>query len=871
MPRLRPSFRHCLPAAAFLAAALPVAAQQPTPAAMRFGADAPAGGVMPARLAGAPAFVPNRGQWPAPVLFAQRNGALTTWLADDGLTFDLHRVTAEQVQGTVVRLRLCGGDATAAAVGEGLRAGRHNYLIGGRRDWVCDVPTYEGVRRSDVYAGIDLRVGTRDGYPAYDFVVAPFADVGQITIAVEGVEQLTLRADGALLMQTAFATLVQQAPVSWHEDGEGRRTPVRSAFRLLGGNRYGFVVPDHAADQRLVIDPVISWGTFLGGNSDDNSVVVLKTRGDTVTIMGRSRSLDFPTSAGGYQTTLGGGTWDGFVAKFDPNRTGSSQLVFSTWIGGNGDDTVLDGVEDPANGDLFCVGASFSTDLAMAGGPATSNLGQEDATLMVLNAQGNGVSYGTYLGGNGLDWANQIHVDWSTRVATVAGYTASTDLAAIGAFQPAMAGVRDAFVQRLALALPAAQQLVWSTCVGGSQFEGSNNALPWNRQDLALQVHVGGAVTLAVQTASGDFPTTAGTVKPVFVGTPGLQTDVGIVRLDPAHAGAAQLAWGTYVGGGTDGAYDIVYGAHANADGSLWFGGISYDPTFPTTPGAFRTSMDPANGIANHDGILFRLSGDGSTLLYSTVLGASSSASTGDFVVEPSGTILSTGFTFGDVPTTNGARFPNRISNPAPDAFVVRFDARGNGADDLLYGSYYGGAAGESSFGIASDGRGGCFATGVAASANFPVTPNGFQTVNHGGPRDAWVLHMDLLPVGVERVGAASPACARPLFLATGGGPTLSAWDFEVASFGMSPCHIGVFQFGLERGIPLFVPGLGITQYVRPIFAIPVFADQDGFARVAMPLFGAATVGTVLAVQATWLGSCSPLEATDELRITVQL
>jgi len=65
----------------------------------------------------------------------------------------------------------------------------------------------------------------------------------------------------------------------------------------------------------LVVDPVVRWGTFLGGTSDDNSVVVLNTTGDTVTIMGRSRSLDFPTSAGAYRTGFGGGTWDGFVAK----------------------------------------------------------------------------------------------------------------------------------------------------------------------------------------------------------------------------------------------------------------------------------------------------------------------------------------------------------------------------------------------------------------------------------------------------------------------------------------------------------------------------------------------------------------------------
>lgn len=884
--------RHCAPCAspvppsprtrhharlASLVLAATVAAQQPTPftpTAMRFGADTtPAGIVQASALSGSPALEPNVGQWPDAVRFVQRNGSLTTWLTGDGLTFDLHRVTPERIEGAVVRLRLLGTTADAKTTGEGRRLGRYNHLIGPRRDWVRDVPTFDRARTTGVYDGVDLRVSTRDGYPAYDFEVAAGADPGQIAIEVEGVDELELAADGSLRMHTAFATLVQQPPVSWHEATDGTRVEVASGFRLLGGNRYGFDVDKGTASDtdRIVIDPVISWGSFLGGNSDDNSVVVLRTQGDTVTIMGRSRSLNFPTSAGSYQTTIGGGTWDGFVAKFAPGQAGSSQLVFSTWIGGNGDDTLLDGLEDPSTGALWFVGASFSTDLAMSGGPSATNLGQEDAILMAINAQGNAVSYGTYLGGNGLDWANQLHIDWNQRVATVAGYTSSTDLAAIGAFQSTMAGVRDAFVQRLDLALAPAQQLVWSSYVGGTQFEGSNNQLPWNRQDLALQVHAGGAVTLAAQTSSADFPTTPGTFKPAFVGTPGAQSDIGIVRLDPANAGAAQLVWGTYVGGGTNGTYDIAYGAQTMADGSIWFGGISYDPTFPTTAGAFRTAMAPTNGITNHDGIMFRLSGDGSTLLYSTLLGASSSASTGDFFVEPSGTIVTTGFTFGDVPTTTGARFPTRISNPAPDAFVARFDASGNGNADLLYGSYYGGSGGESSFGIVSDGRGGAFATGVAASVNFPVSTTGWQTVNQLGPRDAWVLHFDLLPTGVERLGQATPPCARPLFLATGGGPSLAHWDCEVVCNGVAPGAHGLFRFGVAWPNPLFVPGLDLELYLRPIAVLPTFADYRGFARVAMPMPTPATLGSMLAVQGLWIGTCSALAATDALQVTVQL
>ena len=101
---------------------------------------------------------------------------------------------------------------------------------------------------------------------------------------------------------------------------------------LLGNNEVGFALGSYDPRLSMVIDPVLSYSTYLGGSLGDIATgVAVNAAGDTY-ITGETGSSDFPISSGAYQTKIDGGntSTDVFVTELNPQ----GQLVYSTFIGG---------------------------------------------------------------------------------------------------------------------------------------------------------------------------------------------------------------------------------------------------------------------------------------------------------------------------------------------------------------------------------------------------------------------------------------------------------------------------------------------------------------------------------------------------------
>lgn len=256
--------------------------------------------------------------------------------------------------------------------------------------------------------------------------------------------------------------------------------------------------------------------------------------------------------------------------------------------------------------------------------------------------------------------------------------------------------------------------LAYSTYLGGSHSE------------FALGIAVDGTRSAYVtgQTASADFPTTAGALQSSFAGG---SADVFVSKLDPE---GSTLVYSTFLGGG---AFDAGFDLSVEGSGTVYVTGQTASLDFPTTPGAFQ----PSFGGGSADAFVSKLGREGSELLYSTYLGGGQLEFGFDIAVR-AGNAYVTGRTFSaDFPATPGA-FQTLLAGVA-DAFVTKLDRAGSA---LVYSTYLGGGNADFGLGIAVDGAGSAYVTGWTLSADFPTTAAAVQPGFAGG-EDAFVSKLD--------------------------------------------------------------------------------------------------------------------------------
>lgn len=224
-------------------------------------------------------------------------------------------------------------------------------------------------------------------------------------------------------------------------------------------------------------------------------------------------------------------------------------------------------------------------------------------------------------------------------------------------------------------------------------------------------------------TTGGGFPITPGAFQTTFGGT----TDAFVTKLNPA---GSALVYSTYLGGSND---DNGIGIAIDSGGNAYVAGFTNSPNFPTTGGAFQTSIP---GFGN--GFVTKLNPTGSSLVYSTYLGGSIFEQALGIALDGGGNAYVSGVTFSaDFPTTGGAF--QTVYGGNGDAFVTKLNPTGSA---LVYSTFLGGSGQDVGIEIALDAGGNAYVVGFTESPNFPTTPGAFQTVNGGG-RDAFVTKLN--------------------------------------------------------------------------------------------------------------------------------
>jgi hypothetical protein len=592
---------------------------------------------------------------------------------------------------TVLRLKLVGANGRAHVTSSQDLPTKVNYLLGNDpARWRTDIPTHAKVTYEDVYPGVDLVYYGTQQQLEYDFIIHPGSSPTAIRLRFDGADRIEVDGHGELVVQTAGGEVRQHKPRIYQEV-DGHRREIAGGYILHQPSQVAFEIGEYDARRPLVIDPTLAYSTYLRAVFGEGHGIAVDAAGSAY-VTGWTYPGDFPTTPGAFDTTANGDL-DVFVTKFNAN---GSALLYSTYLGGSAEDFGW-GIAVDAAGSAYVTGATQSADFPTTSGAFDTTLnGGYDVFVTKLNASGSAPLYSTYVGGSRGDEGRGIAVD-AVGSAYVTGYTGVDFPTTPGAFDTTANGDGEVFVTKLDA---NGSTLLYSTYLGGSSDE----------LGYSIAVDTAGNAYVTGLTASDDFATTPGAFDTTFHGG---YWDGFVTKLNAT--GSAPL-YSTYLGGSRN---DGGGGIAVDATGSAYVTGATESADFPTTSGAFDTTL---NGY--WDGFVTKFNATGSAPLYSTYLGGSFQDSGDGIAVDAAGNAYVTGSTgSADFPTTPGA-FDTTLDG-GYDVFVTKLNASGSAP---LYSTYLGGRNEDFGHSIAVDAAGSAYVTGSTSSADFPTTPGAFDT-----------------------------------------------------------------------------------------------------------------------------------------------
>lgn len=391
------------------------------------------------------------------------------------------------VNGHVYQLHFLGAQSVNPQASESLPQ-YHNYFYGSKPErWQGGVGLYQTVTYPNLYKGIDLQYHFNNQLK-YEFTVRPGAAVSDIQIHLKGADSLWLE-EGHLMIKTSLGMIREKAPYSYQEIEDSTQA-VPSRYKLRG-DTLTFAVSEYDARYPLIIDPELKFSTYIGSTQDNFGFTATFSADNGGYVGGIVfGGPGFPTTVGAYQDTFGGGNVDAVISRFNAN---GSQLMYSTFLGGSGNDIPLSLLEAP-QGQLFIMGntgsPNFPTtpdayDTSYFVGPKFNNAvafgtNQEGADIFVARLSSNGktLEASTLVGDSLSDGLNramdevltdaargEVILDTSGNVY-VASVTNSPNFPNTGQGNSSLKGFQDGVVFSLT---PGLKSLRWSTLIGGNQ------------------------------------------------------------------------------------------------------------------------------------------------------------------------------------------------------------------------------------------------------------------------------------------------------------------------------------------------------------------------------------------------------------------
>jgi hypothetical protein len=717
------------------------------------------------------AFEANQGQVDPQVKYMARGNGYKLFLTDSDAVFSFHSKSSASEPAThgrvsqlrartipsphspqkdsfsVVRMRLLDANSQAQIAAAGELPGKTNYYLGNDpKNWHTNVPQYGRVSYKSVYPGIDLAYYGERSRLEFDFIVAPESNPAPIDLSFSGAQHVATDASGNLIVSSTAGDVVLHKPVAYQQQ-DGARQLVDASFVLKAKNQVTFELGNYDHSRELVIDPSVTYATYLGGSAVDEAYAIAVDAAGNSYITGATDSPNFP---GGL---VAGSNLAAFVSALNPAGTA---IIFSTFIGGNsgtGDNSGF-GIAVNSTG-TYIIGNTASSTASFPAFLTIGPGGGTDVFVAKLNSATGTVSQLTRIGGSGNDTGNGIAID-STGAAYIGGQTDSTDFPLAGpSIQTTNPEMFDGFVAKLDT---NGTVLDYSTYLGGATagslvtgigIDGSNNA------------YVTGI------TVASDFPTTAGALMTKAPGT----EDNGFVTSIKADGSA--MIYSTYLGG--SGSND-AFGIAVDSAGEAFITGDTNSTDFPTVNPA-QASLKGATDV-----FVSKLNASGSALLFSTYFGGTLADTGTGIALDSFNDVYVTGQTFSSDYPVPGSPFQSSLSGTS-DAFVTELSNTGF----TVYSSYLGGTGDENSVlsssnptplgAVAIDSASNAYLAGSTDSTTgFPISSSAvFQPAYGGDPDDAFVAKIGAAPAGFS-------VAVSPASISTTSGQTTATITVTVSS-----------------------------------------------------------------------------------------
>jgi len=669
--------------------------------------------------------------------------------------------------------------------------GYTNYILGNEKSkWTSNVGSFRLVKYDNLYNGIDMEIYASFQNLKYDFIVAPGADVDQIQLDYQGVEDLRLD-DGNLIVRLSNGEVKELKPVSYQMI-DGQRKMVNTKF-ILDGTTVRFDFPSgYDKSVPLTVDPTWVFSTLTGSSADNWGYTATYDAFGNLYAGGIAFGVGYPTVIGSYQTAFGGGTFDISISKFSDDGTA---LLYSTYMGGTDNEIPHSMVVD-STGNLVVLATTGSSDFPITtgaydqtfnGGTAVSVVGASltyaagsDMAVFRLNSTGTTLMHSTYVGGTGNDGLNlnliynygddirgEVVVNDLDEVFVASSSLSTNFPTTAGSYSQTSFGSQDGVAFKLSNDLSS---MMWGTYVGGSSSEGFYS--------MRIGTITGDAF-LCGGTQSTDLATTAG-----VIGT--------------AYNGGTHDGWVCHLSGTAGALLDMTYHGTAGYDQAFILELDDAEQVYTTgqTLGAWPV-VNAAYSVANSKQFIHKMNSDFSTVDYSTVFGSGIGTqidiSITAFLVDNCGNVYVSGWggqVNGFAPaggTTTGMPVTGDAQQSTTDGSDFYFFVLERNASSQLYGSFLGSAlAAEHVDGGTSrfDKSGNVYQAVCAAcgGTSFPTTPGVWSSVNGSSNCNLGAIKFGFDFLGVEANATIPPniiVCDPPINVNfTGGAVPNAFWDF---------------------------------------------------------------------------------------------
>ena len=698
-----------------------------------------------------------------------------------------------------IDLRFVNGNAGAESEGIEALAARTHYFRGRSTEHRVDVPNFARVRFHDVYPGIDVDYYGKNGELEFDLIVRPGADASAVRLAVRGATLIT-EPTGNLRIGAGDASVLLHRPVSY-QVVDGTRRSVDSSFELSADNVVSIAVGAHDATRPLIVDPALTYASYLGGKGQDVGTAIAVDAAGNMYVAGSSASPDFPMVSA-YDRSLAKGDSDVFVAKI--NAAGTA-FVYSTYLGGGTGVERATGIAVDKSGNVYVTGNTTGSDFPTTAGAYQQAVAGGGAFVAKLGPAGNTLIYSTYVRSA---TATAIAID-ADASAYIAGSASAGFATTSGALQPTTGNANgtNAFVLKLNATGTAA---LYATFLGGSGNDIAN----------ALAVDASAYAYVAGATTSSNFP-----LANAFQSGGGGARDGFVAKLNPQGSG---LQFSTYLGGTLD---DAVNAIGLDAAGGVYLAGETYSSNFPVKD-AYQSKKSGVRLLGSSLGNAFftKIAGDGAALVYSSFLGGEictgycqsafgATEIAGDAAYAIAVDAQGDAYIGGRARTYQFPLLDSLLPQKTDDFFTSSFVAKIGRGGGLLYSTFvrtsesFGGASRndvpmDSVTGIAIDAAGAAYVIGNIDQATVLQPTSSAIQRTFGGYQDATFFKLSGSPATIDLASSASPIDAQlPLTItATISGATLTGVaELRDGPYGIATAPISggraVFTLSLPAGV----------------------------------------------------------------------